>query len=183
MKIFYCRCSTDHQNLDRQLEDAKKVGAEKIFQEKISGKNTDRKQLQEMLDYVRENDVVYVSEYSRLARSTSDLISIVEKLKEKGCDFCSLKENVDTSTPTGKLIFTIFAGLAQFERESILEKQRIGIELAKQKGVYKGRKPKTLPENAEEIIADWKAKKISGVEAQKRLNVSAPTFYRIVNEK
>ncbi len=129
--------SSKNQNLDRQLEVMRKHNIEKVFQEKVSAKDTNREQLKELLEYVREKDVVYVESYSRLARSTSDLLKLLDQFNSKGVGFISDKEQIDTTTPQGKLMMTIFAGLSQFERECMLERQREGIELARNKGKYK----------------------------------------------
>lgn len=180
MKVFYCRCSTEHQQIDRQLEEAKNVGAEKIFTEMISGKDTNRPQLKQMMDFVREGDVVYVVSYDRLARSANDLISIVNILNDKKVNFVSLKENIDTSTPQGKLVFHLFAGLAEFERTNMLDRQRIGIEIAKKKGKYKGRKPIRIPNNYNEVIGLWKKGDITAKRAMEMLNMKPSTFYRKV---
>jgi DNA invertase Pin-like site-specific DNA recombinase len=154
---------------------------EKIFIDKASGKNTARKQLQEMLNFVREGDIVIVESYSRLARSTRDLLDIVENLKTKGVEFISKKENVDTSTPAGRFMFTVFAGLYQFERECILERQAEGIKEAKKAGKYKGRKPIEIDNVKFKTLYDqWKGGQITAVEMQKQLNLTAPTFYRRV---
>ena len=131
MKIFYLRVSTDGQNLDRQRELAKSEKAEKIFEEKISGKDTNRPELQKMLDFCREGDVVCVESISRLARSTRDLLNIIDKLNKKEVGFISYKENIDTTTPQGRFILTIFGALAELEREQTLQRQREGIEIAK----------------------------------------------------
>ena len=139
MKVQYVRCSTDHQSFLRQLEILKPYDIEKSFEEKISGKNLDRPRLQEMLEFVREGDTVYVSEFSRLARSTQDLLSIVSSLEKKGVTLVSCKEAVDTSTPTGRLMMTMIAALAEFERETINDRVRAGVAIAKAAGKYKGR--------------------------------------------
>lgn len=179
MKVAYIRVSTEGQNTARQEEAMKGLGVERCFIEKISGKNTDRPQLKAMMDFVREGDTLIVESYSRLARSTHDLLDIVEALTKKGVAFVSLKENIDTSTPQGKLMLTIFAGLAQFERECLLQRQAEGIAIAKANGVYKGRKPVDKPENWEEVIEDWNNGKITAVEAMKKTGLTKATFYRM----
>lgn len=182
MKVAYIRVSTKEQNTARQEEAMKSLGIEKVFIEKISGKNTNRPELKAMLEYVREGDVVVVESYSRLARSTSDLLNIIEELNRKNVSFQSLKENVDTSTPQGRLMMTIFAGLAQFERECILQRQAEGIAIAKAEGKYKGRTPLEKPANWDEVIKQWKDGDITAVVAQKKLGMTPATFYRKVKE-
>ena len=156
-------------------------GVEKIYIEKISGKNIDRPQLQAMLEFVRDGDVVVVESYSRLARSTKDLFDILDKLKSKCVKFMSMKENIDTSTPQGKLMLTIFAGLAEFERENMLERQREGIAIAKEQGKYKGRQPKQL-DNFEEIYQAIKDREITHTNASITLGVSRSTLYRKIKQ-
>lgn len=181
--IGYIRVSTIEQNLDRQEEIMKKYNVEKIFSEKISGKNTDRPQLKAMLDYVRDGDTLYIESYSRLARSTKDLLNIVESLNEKGVNLVSEKENIDTTTPTGKLMFTIFASLAEFEREQMLARQKEGIEIAKSKGVYKGRQPKKYDEKEFiRVYAQVQNGDITSVKAMQWLNMKKTTYYKIVKE-
>lgn len=179
MKVAYIRVSTEGQNTARQEEAMKGLGVERCFIEKISGKNTDRPQLKAMMDFVRDGDTLIVESYSRLARSTHDLLEIVDALSKKGVSFVSLKENIDTSTPQGKLMLTIFAGLAQFERECLLQRQAEGIAIAKANGVYKGRKPVDTPDNWEEVVEEWKSGKISAVEAIKKTGLTKATFYRM----
>ena len=113
----------------------------KTFIDKCSGKNMNRPQLKAMLDYVREGDVVVVSDFSRLARSTKDMLQIVQDLTDTGVGLISMKENLDTETPQGKFMLTVFAALAELDRATILQRQREGIEIAKSEGKYKGRKP------------------------------------------
>ncbi|MCQ2411617.1 MAG: recombinase family protein [Sphaerochaetaceae bacterium] len=180
MKVAYIRVSTEEQNTARQQEAMKALGVEKIFIEKISGKNLNRPQLKAMMEYVREGDCLYVESYSRLARSTQDLLSIIEKLTEKKVAFISLKENIDTTTPQGKFMLTVFAGLAEFERTCLLQRQREGIECAKAEGKYKGRKPVEKPENFDEVIKLWKDGEITARRAMQKLNLTASTFYRMV---
>lgn len=194
MKVGYIRVSTEEQNTARQDAMMVEQGVEKIFTEKISGKNTERPELQRMMEFVREGDTVVVESYSRFSRSTSDLFSLVEALGKKNVQFVSLHENVDTSTPQGKLIFTIFAGLVQFEREQTLQRQREGIEAAKAKDAalkaegkqaqtYKGRKPIDVDENAfRKEVEAWKAGKQTARATMEKLGLKANTFYRRVKE-
>lgn len=180
MKVAYIRVSTGEQNTARQEEAMKLQGVDRIYIEKISGKNTNRPQLKAMLDFVREEDTVIVESYSRLARSTADLLNIIGELDSKGVSFISLKENIDTTTPQGKLMMTIFAGISQFERECILQRQKEGIEIAKAEGKYKGRKPIDKPDNWEEVFSSWKRGEITAIEAQNKLGLTHATFYRFV---
>ena len=145
MNIAYVRVSSLDQNEERQLEGLKKYQIDKWFTEKISGKDTNRPQLKNLLDFVREGDTVYVHDFSRLARSTKDLLDIVEYLSEKHVHLVSNKENIDSSTPSGKLMLTMIGAIAEFERTNLLERQREGIAIAKQNGVYKGRKEVSIP--------------------------------------
>ena len=180
MKVAYIRVSTEEQNTARQEEMMKTQGVEKIFMEKISGKNTNRPQLKAMLDYVREGDTLVVESYSRLARNTQDLLKIVDELEKKKVAFISLKENIDTSTPQGKLMLTIFAGLAQFERECTLQRQKEGIAIAKEQGKYKGRKALEKPENWDSVIERMNRGEITKVQARTELGLTHATFYRLL---
>lgn len=180
MKVAYIRVSTKEQNTARQEEAMKEKGVEKIFIEKISGKNMDRPQLKAMLDFLREGDTLMVESYSRLGRSLKDLLDIVGQLNEKKVNFVSLKEGTDTSTPHGKLVFHIFASLAEYERENTLERQREGIEIAKREGKYKGGKPLDKPSNWDEVIERMNKGEISKVEARKELGLTHATFYRML---
>lgn len=176
-RIKYIRVSTQEQNTARQEID--KANFDRVYIEKASGKNTDRPELKAMLDYVREGDVVEVESYSRIARNTQDLLSIVSQLTEKGVDFVSQKEKIDTSSPSGRLMLTIFAGLAQFERECLLERQAEGIAIAKQEGRM-GR-PEIQPcTDFAAIVKDWQDGKTTAVEAMKRAGMTKATFYRKV---
>jgi len=159
----------------------RELGVEKIYVDKASGKDTARKQLQAMIMFIREGDTVIVESYSRLARSTRDLLNILEAFKEKGVDFISKKESIDTSTPAGRLMLTVFAGIYQFERECTLERQREGITIAKQAGKYTGRKP-IKRDNFKSVYETWKAGGIKAVDAIETLNLSKPTFYRMVKK-
>ena len=184
MKVGYVRVSTEEQNTARQEALMEKLGVEKIFIEKVSGKSQrGREQLEAMLQYVREGDVVVAESISRIARNTKDLLDIVERLSEKGVDFKSLKEQIDTNTPSGKFMLTVFGAIAQLEREYILDRQREGIEIARQNGKYKGRKPIAIDgEKFEDVYARWKAGEIKAVAAMRELGLAPSTFYRRVRE-
>ena len=140
INIAYVRVSTVEQNENRQLEGLKKYNIEKWFTEKVSAKDTNRPKLMEMLNYAREGDNIYIWDFSRLARSTKDLLQLVELMQEKKINLISIKENIDTSSPTGKLMLTMIGAINEFERTNLLERQREGIALAKKEGKYKGRK-------------------------------------------
>ena len=181
--IGYARVSTEEQNEARQLHsfDGYTEKIKKIFIDKMSGKDTKRPQLQAMLDYVREGDVVVVSDFSRLARSTRDMLQIVQELTDKGVGLISLKENIDTDTPQGRFMLTVFAALAELERETILQRQREGIAIAKQQGKYKGRKP--IPFNEDRFRAEckkWRSGEQTAVATMKKLDIKKNRFYQIV---
>lgn len=146
MKIGYIRVSTQEQNTIRQEVLMESLGVEEVYIDRMSGKNTNRPQLQKMMDYVRHGDVVIVESISRFARNTRDLLELVERLSEKGVEFVSRKEAIDTTTPTGKFMLTVFGAVAELEREYILQRQREGIAIAKEQGKYTGRKPTVYPD-------------------------------------
>ncbi len=179
MNIAYVRVSTVLQNEARQVEALEKYGIERWYTEKISGKDTNRPKLQEMLEYVREGDTIHIHDLSRLARSTADLLVIVDLLTRKGVHLVSNKENIDSSTPTGKLMLTMIGAINEFERTNILERTREGIAIAKREGVYKGRKPIDVPGNWDEVIKIWRSEKITAREAMNRLGLKPNTFYRL----
>ncbi len=183
MKVGYVRCSTIEQNEARQLEMMKVQQAEKLFIDKASGKNTERAAFKEMMSFVRAGDMVIVESISRIARNTRDLLSIVSELTEKGVEFVSLKENIDTTTPQGRFMLTVFGALAELERENILERQREGIEIAKREGKYKGRKPLEFNEQQfKEVCKRWRAGEITATAAMKEVDLKPNTFYRRVKE-
>ena len=183
MRVFYVRCSTIEQNEERQLKMAQEQNAEKVFADKASGKNTDRAAFKEMMAFVRAGDTVVVESISRIARNTRDLLSIVSELTEKGVEFVSLKENIDTTTPQGRFMLTVFGALAELERENILERQREGIEIAKSEGKYKGRKPIVYNEaQMKALCKKWREGEITATAAMKELGLKPNTFYRRVKE-
>lgn len=181
-KIAYIRVSTVEQNTESQKEAMKNIKIDRYFEEKISAKDTNRPELQEMLKFVREGDTVYVKDFSRLARSTKDLLEIVERVGDKGVHLVSLKESLDTSTPTGKMMLTIIGAICEFERANILERQKDGIALAKNQGKYKGKKRVEKPSNWDEVYAKWQVRELSGREAMKQLGLKETTFYKLIKE-
>lgn len=184
MKLMYIRVSTEEQNEARQIKLAEELGIEKIFIDKQSGKDTERKRLKELLSFAREGDTIYCESISRIARNTKDLLNIVEDLKNRGIDFVSQKENIDTTTPQGRFILTIFGALAELERENILQRQKEGIEIAKEQGKYKGRKPKEINEEKfKRMCAEWRRGERTAVSIQREFKITAQTFYRWVKEK
>ena len=181
MKVGYIRISTKEQNTARQEVLMEQLGVEKIYTDKTSGKNTDRPELQRMMDFVREGDVVIVESFSRLARNTRDLLDLTDALRQKGVQFISQKERIDTSTPAGEFMLTVFAALAQFEREVILQRQREGIDIAKAEGRMTGR-PRKAEEDFENIYLEVKAGKKTVVRGAKELGITRSTWYRKARE-
>lgn len=181
--ISYIRVSTTEQNADRQLKAIdERVKIDKQFIEKVSAKDTNRPQLQAMLEYAREGDTIYILDFSRLARSTKDLLGLIEMLEEKKIKLISIKENLDTGTATGKLMLTMISAINQFERENLLERQREGIAIAKKKGAYAGRKKIEYPANWEEIYGKYKNREMTGTEAMEILKLKRNTFYNLKKE-
>lgn len=180
-KVAYVRVSSADQNSARQRESLEKENIDRWFEEAASGKNMDRPQLQEMLQYIREGDAVYVSEFSRLGRSTADLLEIIKRIEDKGATVTSLKERLDTSTSTGKLMVTVIAAISEFERNIILERQAEGIAIAKRKGKYKGRKRVSIPDIGKYYDA-YMHRETTKTEAAKKLGVSRNTLTRLFDE-
>ena len=184
MKVAYVRVSTVEQNEARQLEALEKYDIEKWFTEKVSGKDTNRPQLQAMLDYVREGDTVYIHDFSRLARSTKDLLELVEQLQSKGVHLVSNKENLDTGTPTGKLMLTMIAAINEFERENLLERQREGIALAKEAGKYQGGQVKRIKEqDFNSAYERYQRRELNKKELAAELKISRPTLDKLLKDK
>lgn len=182
-KIGYIRVSTEHQETARQEAIMEQYQVERVFAEKISGKNANRPELKTMLDYVREGDTLYIESISRLGRSTRDLLHIIDVLQRKGVTLVSSKENIDTNTPQGRFVLSIFAALSELEREQTLQRQREGIAIAKAQGKYKGRQPIAIDwVKFEQLYELWKTDKITAVEFQKRMGLRANTFYRRLRE-
>lgn len=157
------------------------LGVDEVYIDRLSGKNPDRPELKKMMNYVRKGDTVIVESISRFARNTRDLLDLVEKLSEKGVEFVSKKEAIDTTTPTGKFMLTVFGAVAELEREYILQRQQEGIAIAKAEGKYRGRKP-IERSNFDAVEKLWRAGTISAAEAMRRLDMSRSTFYRKVRQ-
>lgn len=182
MNIAYVRVSTLEQNTGRQLEALKNHNIDKYYEEKISGKDTNRPMLKAMLEYAREGDTVYIESISRLARNTLDFLKIVEQFTEKGIKLISLKESIDTSTPQGQFMLSVFAALSQLERDTIKQRQREGIDIAlEQKRPY-GRPKIVIDDKFKEVYRQWKDGKITAVEAMKQAGMKKNTFYNRVKE-
>ncbi len=181
MKVAYERVSTTGQSTLRQDVMMQEHQIEKIFTEKISGKDRNRPELQKMLDFVREGDTVVIESISRLARSTRDFLNILDELEKKHVALVSLKEQIDTSTPTGRFLVSIFAALAQLEREQILSRQKEGIAAQKAAGTYTGGRPRIKVDQKQlaNVIARWRSGEITAVQAMTELSVTKATFYRL----
>ena len=183
MKCAYVRVSTAEQHEARQVEALEKYGIDKWFTEKVSGKTRHRPQLEMLLDFVREGDTIYVHDFSRLARNTKDLLEIIEELQRKGVTLISNKENLDTSTPTGKLMVTMIAAINEFELDNLHERQREGIEIAKRKGKYAGRKKiKVNKEAWESCRSRYYSRTLSKSKWAKELGISRPTLDKLIEE-
>ena len=180
-RLAYVRVSSAEQNEARQLESLRRYGICKWFTEKISAKDTNRPQLKMLMEYAREGDTVYIHDFSRLARSTMDLLNMVETLQAKGIELVSVKENVDTATATGKLMLTMIGAINEFERMNLLERQKEGIAIAKREGKYKGRKPVKV-KDIDEVYERYRQRQASKPQLAKELKVSRPTLDKLFSE-
>jgi DNA invertase Pin-like site-specific DNA recombinase len=179
-KIGYCRVSTTGQNMTAQLELLNNAGCQEVFEEKLSGSNIARPELRKLLDYIRKGDIVTVTKLDRLARSTKDLLGIAEEIKKKGADLEVLNINLDTRSPTGQLMLTMLAAIAEFEKGIMLERQREGINIAIKGGKYKGRKP------IEEIKLQQVQTLVQGgtsiSKAVSEVGIGRRTYYKAIEE-
>lgn len=181
MQVGYVRISTKEQNTARQDVLMEELGVERVFTDKVSGKNRERPELHRMMDFVREGDSVIVESISRFARNTRDLLDLTATLDAKDVQFISKKESIDTSTPAGKFMLAVFGALAELERENILERQAEGIAIAKAEGRMTGR-PKKAVETFEGVYLDVKEGRLSASAGAKQLGISRSTWYRKVKE-
>jgi DNA invertase Pin-like site-specific DNA recombinase len=186
MKIGYARVSTKDQNLNLQKDALKKAGCKKIYSEQVSGAKIERKQLDEMIKQVRKGDIIVVWKLDRLGRSLRDLVNLISKFQEMEVGFKSLQDSIDTTTPTGKLTFHLFAALAEFERDIISERTKAGLKSARARGRLGGR-PKGLSKQAQNKarLAEslYKEKELSIKEICNYLSISKPTLYRYLKHR
>ena len=182
MNVGYVRVSSKDQNIERQVKSLREKGVEKLFIDKISGKDTNRPELKSMLEYVREGDTLYFVSISRLARNTKDFLELMDMFKTKSINVICLKESIDTTTPQGKMISTIFASMYELERENIKIRQKEGIKIAKKNGVKFGRPKKEILPDFVRLYPKWKAKEISSKEFMERIEMKPNTFYRRIKE-
>ena len=176
-KIGYARVSTLDQNLERQLDLLRQYGVDHIFQEKMSGTKRDRPELNKMLSHVTVGDIIVVESLSRLGRSTKDLIELVELLGQKQVQLVSLKESIDTSTPTGKLLFTLMSAMAQFERDVIAERTQEGLKAARARG-RKGGRPRCDSRKLQQAMKLYDAGQYSVKEIEEMTSIKKATLYR-----
>ena len=181
MKLGYARCSTLDQNLDWQIDALTEEGCDRIFQEKFTGTRKDRPELLRMMDMLREGDTVIICELTRLSRSVKDLFDLVEQVEKAGANIKSLKEPwLDTTTPQGRLLFTIFSGVSQFERELIRERTMEGLASARARGRMGGR-PGKDKKIVEQALTLYDSKAYSVDEISKTTGISRATLYKYVN--
>ena len=181
MQVGYVRVSSTSQNTERQEVMMKKLGVEKMFTDRMSGKDMDRPELKNMMDFVREGDTVVVESISRLARNTKDLLEIIEVLTSKGVEVISKKEKIDTTSASGRFMLSVMGAIAELERDYIRERQAEGIAIAKAKGLYRGRKPRKL-KDFDKIATDYMSGKITGVQAARMLGIARSTWALRVKE-
>ena len=178
----YARVSTEAQNLNRQLDALEKYGVDKIYNEKMTGTKRDRPELEKMLERMTEGDTVVIESLSRLGRSTKDLIELVELFEKRGVHLVSLKEQIDTTTSTGKLLFTLMSAISQFERDVIADRTREGLKAARARGHFGGR-PKFDEEKVRQAIKLYNTKEYSLREIEELTGVKKGTLYRRLQSK
>jgi len=183
MVLGYARCSTEEQNLDWQEDALKKAGCERIYAEKVSGTKADRPELMRLLDTLREGDLLVVCELTRLSRSTKDLFALVERISEAKADIRSLKETwLDTTTPQGRLMFTITAGISQFERDLTVQRTKDGLAAARARGHLGGR-PKKEGKDVKQALALYDSGDYTVKQIQEMTGVSRTTLYAYIKER
>ena len=179
MILGYARVSTEDQHLDAQLTALEAAGAERVFAEKISGSRRERPELERLIDQLRPGDVIVVTKYDRLSRSLQDLLTLVDRIRAAGAGFRSMAEDIDTTTPAGRLVFHVFASIAQFERERIAERTREGLEAARRRGRVGGRPPALSAEQKKEVQRLRDEDRRSIAELARLFRVSQNTIRRV----
>lgn len=183
MKIGYARVSTQDQNLDRQLDNLRAAGCERVFNEKMTGTRSDRPELRTMLLTLRAGDILVIDSFSRLSRSTKDLLDLVDQLTAMEVHLISLKENLDTTTATGKLMLTMLSALSQFERDLIAERTADGLKAARSRGRLGGRPRVGTDKDRQQALAMYDANAMTNAEIAARFNVSLATFNRWIRDR
>lgn len=183
MKIGYARVSTQDQNLDRQLDNLRAAGCERIFNEKMTGTKSDRPELKTMMLTLRSGDILVIDSFSRLSRSTKDLLDLVEKLTAMDVHLVSLKEKLDTTTATGKLMLTMLSALSQFERDLIAERTVDGLKAARSRGRVGGRRPVGTDKDRRQALAMYHANAMTNKEIADRFGVSLSTMNRWIRSE
>ena len=178
----YARVSTVEQNLDRQLDALQKYGVDIVYNEKMTGTKRERPELEKLLDRMTIGDTVVIESLSRLGRSTKDLIELVELFKSRDVALISLKESIDTTTPTGKLLFTLMSAIAQFERDCIADRTREGLKAARSRGRVGGR-PRTNIEQVKKAVKLYKTGQHSLKEIEELTGIKKDTLYRNLEVK
>ena len=182
MKIGYARVSTQDQNLDRQIDNLKAAGCERIYQEKMTGTRSDRPEFRLMLQVLRPGDVLVTDSFSRLSRSTKDLLALVDHLNSSGIHLVSLKENLDTTTATGKLMLTMLSALSQFERDLIAERTLDGLKAARARGRKGGRPTLGSEKDRKQAMAMYQTNAMTNREIADRFGVSVSTLNRWIRK-
>lgn len=183
MNVGYVRVSTIQQSEEIQLQALSRYDIEETFVDKQSGKDMNRNALQQMLQFIRKGDVVYVYDFSRLARSVKDLLNIVEYMEKKNVQLISIRDNIDTKTAQGRFMMIVLGAVYQFERENMLERQREGIEIARREGKYRGRKPIEVNQRFNEEYKKYMERKINKSQMARNLEISRPTLDKLLKEK
>lgn len=181
--VGYARVSTKSQSTENQIQRLEQFGCEKVFADQYSGATTDREQLQAALEYIRDGDTFVITKLDRLARSSVDLGKSAELFQRKNVDFVVLDQDINTSTPTGKLMFNMIGAFAEFERDLIQERCREGIEKAKAKGVKFGRRPKLTREQLAALKLEYNIGELTKADLAKKYQISIPSVYRLVAER
>jgi DNA invertase Pin-like site-specific DNA recombinase len=182
MLIGYARVSTEDQNLDRQIDQLKAVGVKKIYCDKLTGTNTNRPKLKDMLDNVREGDTIIITDLTRISRSLKDLLALTEEISSKGVHIKSLKETIDTTSAQGKFFFHITAAFSQFERDLISERTKEGLASARARGKLGGRRSKLTDKDKATVKKLYDAKELTVAEICRTYGISRPTLYKATNE-